>query len=96
MTTSWNFWPGSSVWPDTYLTDFNRFEATEAIGGERLIIEDEDQQVEKNVGTDKTTRINNLPHEVYSRLLHMFAPLLVMIYNYLMKKWTIPNVSPEV
>ena len=45
----------------------------------------------KAVETDRTSKIDGLPYEVYLRLLPMFLPLLVAIYNNWMKQGTIPQ-----
>ena len=74
---------------------FPRLGAMKVAGYEGRIIEDEARQGLKIVETNKTPGNDDLPHEVYLGLSHIFQPSLITVYNNWMKRLTIPQCLPR-
>ena len=67
----------------SYLADFSRLREAEATSDESVITECEVCGALKQVGLNKSQGLDNLPHEVYLRVPHMFVPILTdMCYQW--------------
>ena len=75
----------------SYLADFPRLGAAEAVSCERVITEYEVRDVLKQVGLHKSPGLDVLLYEVYLRLPHMFVPILTNIYNHWFAQGAIPG-----
>ena len=65
-----------------YLANFPRLEAAEAASCEGVITECEVRDTLKQVGLNKLPGLDGLTYIVYLRLLHMFVPLLMDMFNH--------------
>ena len=66
----------------SYLADFPRLQETEAASCEGLVTECKVRDALKQVGLNKSPRLDGLPYEVYLKLLHMFVPILTDMFNH--------------
>ena len=73
------------------VADFPRLRETEVASCERLLTECEVRDALKQVGLNKSSGLDGLPYEVYSRLPHMFVPILTDVFNHLLALRAIPD-----
>ena len=74
----------------SYLADLPRLEAAEAASFKGVITECEVRDALKQVGLNKSPRLDGLPYKVYLRLPHMFAPILTDMFNHWFAQGAIP------
>ena len=67
----------------SYLADFPRLGAAEAASCEGDAL--------KQVGLNKSPRLDGLPYEVYMRMSHMFVPILTDMFNHWFAQGAIPG-----
>ena len=63
----------------SYLANFNSNREAEAASYKGVIAEHEVRDALKQVGLNKSPRLESLPYKVYLRLSHMFVPILTDI-----------------
>ena len=74
----------------SYLADFTRLGAAEAASC-GVITECEVRDALKQVGLNKSPRLDGLSYEVYLRLAHMFVPILRDMFNHWFVHGAIPG-----
>ena len=72
----------------SYLTDFPRHGAAEAVSCEGVVTECEVRDALKQVGLNKSPGLDDLPNEVY---LRMFVPILTDMFNHWFAQGAIPG-----
>ena len=84
-------------WPDlsfqefrSYFADIHRHQEAVAAKREGLLSKCEVREALKQVGLNKSPRLDSLPYEVYMRLPHMFVPILTVMFNHWVAKGAIP------
>ena len=75
----------------SYLADFPRLGAAEAASCEAVVTECEVRDALKQVGLNKSPRVDGLPYEVYLRMSHMFVPILTDMFNHWFAQGAIPG-----
>ena len=75
----------------SYLADFPRLGVTEAASCEGVVTECEVRDALRQVGLNKSPRLDGLPHEVYLRMSHMFVPILTDVFNHWFAQGAIPG-----
>ena len=75
----------------SYLADFPRLGAAEAVGCEGVVTECEVRDALKQVGLNKSPGLDGLSYEVYLRLSHMFLPILTDMFNHWFAQGAIPG-----
>ena len=75
----------------SYLADFPRLGAAEAASCEGVVTECEVRDVLKQVGLNKSPRLDGLPYGVYLRMSHMFVPILTDMFNHWFAQGAIPG-----
>ena len=75
----------------SYFVDFPRLGAAEAASCNGVITECEGRDALKQVGLNKSPRLDDLLYEVYLRLLHMFVPILTDMFNPWFAQGAIPG-----
>ena len=63
------------------LANFPRLQNSEAAGCKGLVTESEVRDALKHVGLNKSSGLDGLPNEVYSRLSHMFVSILMNFFQ---------------
>ena len=74
----------------SYLADFPRFREAEAASCEGLVTECEFRDALRQVGLNKSPRLDGLPYEMYLRLPHMFVPILAVFFQPLVRPGSHP------
>ena len=74
-----------------YLANFPRLQEAEVANCEGLVTECEVHVALKQVGLNKSPGLDGLPYKVYSRMLHMFVPILTDVFNYWFAHGAIPG-----
>ena len=81
----------------SYLADFSHLWEAEAASCESVVTECEVHAVLKQVGLNKSPRLDGLPYKMYLKLLHMFVPILMDMFNHRFTQGVIPgNVTKGV
>ena len=75
----------------SYLADFPRLGVAEAASCEGVVTECEVHNALKQVGLNKSPGLDGLPYEVYLRMLHMFVPILMDMFNHWFAQGPIPG-----
>ena len=75
----------------SYLADFPRLGMAEAASCEGVVTECEVRDALKQVGLNKSPRLDGLPYEVYLRMSHMFVPILTDMFNHWFAQGAIPG-----
>ena len=74
-----------------YLANFPRLGEAEVASCEGVVTECEFRSALKQVGLDKSPGLDGLPYEVYSRMSHMFVPILTDMFNHWFAQEAIPG-----
>ena len=74
-----------------YLADFPCLRAAEAASCEGLVTECEVRNALKQVGFNKLPGLDGLLYEEYLRMLHMFVPILMVVFKHWFAQGAIPG-----
>ena len=74
-----------------YLVDFPRLGEAKAASCEGAVTECEVRSALKQVGLNKSPGLDGLSYEVYLRMSHMFAPILMDVFNHWLAQGAIPG-----
>ena len=80
----------------SYLTDFFCLGEVEVASHEGLVTECKVHDALKQVGLNKSPRLDGLPDEVYLRMSHTFVPILTDMFSHWFALGVIPGRLPRV